>query len=372
MKQILALTLGIWTALAFASDSFSTTLSGSLSFQDQQVRGCPADWLPIPVTVGQQLQIDLESSSFDTYLYLSRYSSVEAAYLLDEDDDGGLGLDSRLTHRVERDGMLYIGASSLDCSTGSYTVRVESQVESQADRSARSDSIVGVLREGESDITLGGNYINWHRVYFSAGEQLSIWNYSDDFDTMLYLVPETPDGRRGAVLARGDDCDDTRHACIRYSVEQTGYYQLGASSYYSDATGFYRLEISKQQAAQNDPILFRGELSHADATYPDGSAVDWYPITIPSSGARIIIDLESDDFDAYLVLANYPIRTDNDERYFIEANDDGGYGSNARLDIMLGAGTYYIGANSFFDELGNYDLEIEIRPDEFDLLQTSL
>jgi hypothetical protein len=73
------------------------------------------------VTRGQQYTITLSSSDFDTYLIIRDANGNTLA----SNDDGGAGLDSRLTWTADRTGTIRILANSYRArQTGSYTLRV--------------------------------------------------------------------------------------------------------------------------------------------------------------------------------------------------------------------------------------------------------
>jgi len=72
---------------------------------------------------GQRLQIDLMAEDFDAYLYLAGPGFVEPL----SDDDGGDGLDSRLTVTLPESGTYRVIVSSLSDGTGAFTLSVARQ-----------------------------------------------------------------------------------------------------------------------------------------------------------------------------------------------------------------------------------------------------
>jgi hypothetical protein len=70
---------------------------------------------------GQTYTIDLASGDMDSYLYLFGAD----AKILAQDDDSGGDLNSRITYRADRDGVVHIIATSLDGDeTGEFTLKV--------------------------------------------------------------------------------------------------------------------------------------------------------------------------------------------------------------------------------------------------------
>jgi hypothetical protein len=79
-----------------------------------------------------------------------------------------------------------------------------------------------------------------------------------------------------------------------------------------------------------------------------------------TAGARVTIDLESDDFDAYLYLG----RMRGGAFVEIAADDAGGAGTNARLTHRFdAAGPHVIRVTSFYARsTGGYALRVERAP----------
>jgi hypothetical protein len=349
MKYLVVLLVFVWAA-ALANGAYSSSVSGQLTFEDRKLDGCPIDWLPIPAVAGQNLSIKLHSNDFDSYLYLSRYSSVDAPYLIGSNDDGLGGLDAYLEHRVTSDGVLYAGVSSLGCATGSYSLEVSTV--------SPSPNLTGNLSANASEVTLEGRYLNWHQVYLERGE-VNIYLRSSDFDSFVYLARDNGAGvSADDVLATNDDCGDSYgDACITWYLEQSDYYLIGASSYGARETGSYALEFRTARADNPfQPINIQGSLSRSDERYYyDGSAIDWIPFEVPSGGAHVVIDLQSDELDTYLMLAHERF---SDERqqgsYLIASDDDSGGNLNSRLERDLEAGRYYVAVNSaLLDKYGD-------------------
>jgi CHAT domain-containing protein/tetratricopeptide (TPR) repeat protein len=99
-------------------------------------------------------------------------------------------------------------------------------------------------------------------------------------------------------------------------------------------------------------LSIEGELSEEDATLEDGSLYDVYPFE-GEAGQIIKIELESDEFDTYLILADENGQT-------IGENDDNNGETNSSLTIELPrSATYQIVANSYDSSgRGQYFLNI--------------
>lgn len=100
------------------------------------------------------------------------------------------------------------------------------------------------------------------------------------------------------------------------------------------------------------PATVDGDLRSGDCRLRgDNTPVDYYEFTV--NGSRtVFIDLESFDFDAFVILY------DEDGRVIAE-NDDGGFGTDASLEVDLRSGRYVVAANSYEGEGGEYRLYVE-------------
>jgi hypothetical protein len=114
----------------------------------------------------------------------------------------------------------------------------------------------------------------------------------------------------------------------------------------STATAQPRLMIGQIQ---------KGALSASSARLEDGSSYDLYRYDSPGN-ETIVILMESSDFDSYLSLG----RTEYGAFTQLASDDDGGGGTNARIEhTIAAAGTYLIRANSLMPgETGSYTIRV--------------
>lgn len=95
-----------------------------------------------------------------------------------------------------------------------------------------------------------------------------------------------------------------------------------------------------------------GVLTRQSCRLTDGSYADRWRLVLGAS-AVLTLDMLSDDVDSYLIVRD----ASGTE---IVANDDGAGGSDARITYGFAAGTYYILANTFYqDEFGGYTIIVE-------------
>ena len=98
-----------------------------------------------------------------------------------------------------------------------------------------------------------------------------------------------------------------------------------------------------------------GTLTTASCKLSRGSYADVWEIIVPSA-VSIVIDMASVDMDAFIILRN----SDGEN---IGSDDDSGPETDAQLDGVLQAGTYYILTTTFGDDVvGSYSLNIAVNP----------
>jgi hypothetical protein len=92
------------------------------------------------------------------------------------------------------------------------------------------------------------------------------------------------------------------------------------------------------------------QLSTTDCQLSDGSFVDFYTVTVPTAGTYVFSQT-SGIFDTYLGLFTAGA-------VVIGVNDDfGAVGTDSRVKVIVPAGTYIVGANSFdANTIGTYSL----------------
>lgn len=95
-------------------------------------------------------------------------------------------------------------------------------------------------------------------------------------------------------------------------------------------------------------IRAAGELGECDCQFSDGSYIDYLRVNVGQQ-QTIQFDLTSRDFDPFLNLF--------DASGVIAGDDDTGEGANSRIRIIMGPGSYRVGANSLFGNVhGAYTL----------------
>lgn len=226
------------------------------------------------------------------------------------------------------------------------------------------DSIRGRLEEGDAR-TRGSDAYRYddYRVNLRAGQRLEAELISDDFDAYLEVYAE---GDLRQSLASDDDSAGELNARVRFTAPQAGVYIVRARPFSGLETGDYQLSLKERPAARL-PRASRitigrdasGRLGANSAEDDDGNRYDAYAFRA-SAGERVRIDLESDDFDAFLRVG----RIVNGAFVQMAENDDGGSSLNARLVFTAPQdGEYLVRATSYDGSAqGTYRLALEQGP----------
>ncbi|HWC96993.1 MAG TPA: PPC domain-containing protein [Candidatus Sulfopaludibacter sp.] len=179
---------------------------------------------------------------------------------------------------------------------------------------------------------------------------------SSQFDSYLQLT----DGS-GNVLRRDDNSYGYSDPLIVQFLP-AGNYQLVARAASGTLGGLYQVNLlasagprppfcaSKGTLAPGDSIT--ATLTYSACQFSDATFADVYQIILLAD-ATIDLRLTSGDFDAYLVLKDAKAN-------LIAQDDDGGGGTNSRIQQKLSAGTYYVYAKPFanYYALGSYTLSL--------------
>jgi hypothetical protein len=141
-----------------------------------------------------------------------------------------------------------------------------------------------------------------------------------------------------------------------------GTYRVEARAASSTVGGYYQVDLRTISGERPPFCASRGTLelgASASGTinfsrcqYPDATFADIYEFRLAGE-TTIDLRLNSDEFDAYLILLDA-------KGNVLAQNDDGGDGTNARINELLSAGTYYVVAKPLSDYVsrGGYTLSL--------------
>ncbi|HWO89363.1 MAG TPA: hypothetical protein VNL98_09460, partial [Gemmatimonadales bacterium] len=212
-------------------------------------------------TAGQYVQIDMQSTEFDSYLILQDQNGAE----LDRNDDFGGTLNSRIARTLSYTGSYRIIAKSLSSNRfGTYTISLTgSGAPTPAATGVIQDGVRGWITAGEmrsGNLSPGDAQLNRGAVYHAylyngrAGETVTLEVMSSSIDP--YAVIQ--DGQ-GNALASDDDGGGSLQARLVYTFPNTATYRLLATTYGQAATyGPYTLRLSSNMAGMTQPMVTTG------------------------------------------------------------------------------------------------------------------
>ncbi len=225
-----------------------------------------------------------------------------------------------------------------------------------------------------ADAEFDGKFLDIHQVTFANDSSVTIDMASNEFDASLILA------RIDSVQQLFPDqlfTDDNSGVSSNARIEQTlsaGTYWIGATSSTNAAQGSYTLDISSEALGTNsaletftsvygieveinpNPVIFE-RLGAGDEQF-ENKFVDLYQLQVVTP-IELNINVESNQFDTRMFLAQV-LENQQFGSLLIE-NDDGGNGTNSRIQAELDPGTYWIAVTSFANnEVGDYEVNIAV------------
>ena len=327
-----------------SSVNIASTTSGTLATTDPtnptRSGSFRDDYLLTGVTVGQQVQVNL-NASFDTYLQLV---NADTGAVITYDDDSGEGFNSQLTFTVQAGIDYIVRATSYSSGvTGNYTLVTDYGSPTSGTPIGGNQRFSGTLATTDpaNSLRSGSYYDGYYLTNLVAGQQVQV-NLESTFDTYLQLV----NADTGAVVAYDDDSGVGFNSQLTFTAQGGINYIVRATSYSAGVTGEYTLTTSS-------PFSLNGTLDSTDPTNPtrSGSLRDDYYLTNLVAGQQVQVNLNA-SFDTYLQVVNAATGA------VITYDDDSGEGLNSQLTFTAQEGIDYIlRATSYGSGVtGNYTL----------------
>ena len=276
-------------------------------------------------TAGKGLQLDVRSDEFDTYVRLLSPSGEEVA----TDDDGGRGLNSRISVTLRVSGLYRAEITAVDQQNGEYSVDIRTVDVRQLDLENRTAGTLGSERASVSSFA------------GATGDLLRIELGSDDFDPYVRVLSPS-----GEEIAADDDSGPGLNSMVLATLPESGLYQVEVTAV-GRGSGNYVLEVHPVEVMET--VLDRpmsGRLGR------NGIAV-W---TFVGAADQVVrVQAGSDDFDTYLRL----LSSGGEE---LAADDDSGSGVDAQLAAILPTdGLYQVEVTAVGQGGGDYSVEVVLR-----------
>ncbi|GAB4379320.1 MAG: hypothetical protein Kow00121_33240 [Elainellaceae cyanobacterium] len=184
---------------------------------------------------GQEVVIGMSSNELNSYLILLAPNGTALA----QDDDSGGGRNSQLAVTLPDDGTYVVLANSYSPGeTGNYQLELAASGAVPAPQNEIFLQMEGNL--GSSSRTLqDGSFYEEHSFQGTAGQTVTIFLESSDFDTYLIVV-----GPNDQLLGENDDASpETLNSALTLTLPVTGTYRVIANAYDSAGQGRYLLTV---------------------------------------------------------------------------------------------------------------------------------
>ncbi len=316
----------------------------------------------------QRVTLSLTTEEFPSVLELIDGQTGETLeYELSAAHLGGRSLDSTIvTTALEPDGnYIVLVTSSGDDEIGAYQLTVQSTTVPTANESDPPQiqpgetfegtlSMDGPRRNGPLGQAFAGTIVELAGLL--PNQDVVIDMMTEDFEPLLWLI----DGDNNDILLENDRTENRQKTQITFStpeVPEATHYRLFATSTTGEASGDFSLSVSAEDADQssNEDIVsigvgtsVEGRITTTDTTLSNSLGFpelgDRYELVGIEPQQILTIDLQSDDFDAYLWLINA-----EDGSILLE-DDDSGSSLNSRIQYLvpenLNGPTYHLFVSS--------------------------
>ena len=327
------------------------------------------DWFAVELVGGRAYRVDLEGSPTgqgtldDPYLrgiYFGRNPVPVMA-----DDDGGVGLNSRVDILAPESGTYYISAGAYSSRTGSYRLSVE-EVADDYTAAPNTGAVVAVGSSNTGVVDYGSD-ADWFAVSLVAGRhyRIDLEGTSTGQGTLedpVLLGIYDAQGNPVEDLGKNDDGGEGYNSRLEFTATETGTYYIAAGAH-ATHTGSYRLSVEEPvddypASAVTGAVVTVGGSATGEIERPGDT--DWFVVEL-IGGTGYQIDLEGwrtnqgDLEDPYL-LGIYDV---DGNLIPGTVDDDDGAGLNSRLYFEAPeTDTYYIAAGAYEDHTGTYTIEV--------------
>ena len=200
-------------------------------------------------------------------------------------------------------------------------------------------TVSGTLTSSDARTPAGdGSFADNYQLTLTTAQTVTIEMSSSAFDTFLVVVDSAE-----TLVGIDDDGGSGTNSRLEIPL-QAGTFIIEATSLTPGDGGPYTLSVSGIVGPAPTPISLAQtvngllEASDARTRAGDGSFADNYQLTL-TTAQTVTIEMSSSAFDTFLVVVD-------SAETLVGIDDDGGSGTNSRLEIPLQAGTFIIEATS--------------------------
>ncbi len=239
-----------------------------------------AKYYTFTLLADQEVTIDLQSAR-DAYMFLLA-GAGETGPVVAEDDDDGVGTNSRITRTLTAGSYTIEATTSAGTQSGDFTVSVTVD-ETPPPPECEYQIDTGVDVKGSWDPACAsthrvGAYASYYTFSLASTQEVTI-DLTSSKDTYLFLLQGS--GQTGEELDRNDDSGDGDNSRITMTLS-AGTYTVEATTYSSATTGSFVISVSAKEPGCDDcPFPINSGLNDAwfnPATGGQGFTILVYPV----------------------------------------------------------------------------------------------
>lgn len=191
-------------------------------------------------------RISVVSDDFDPMVQVWGNEGVS---LVAEDDDGGDGLNSRLSVTLDSGSYIVRVVSFLTEAEGSYRLAAEriaplpAPLEVEPHGSGTTSWRIWEAELTDDDADVDGKRVDDYAITLTGNRETMIRVDSEAFDTVLSVFGEN--GREGEPIQMDDDSGPDFNSFLIFTPETTGRYIVRVTSFQENGRGAYRLRVGE-------------------------------------------------------------------------------------------------------------------------------
>jgi len=356
----------------------------TIGIDDPEANGRHYEEFNLRLAAGDTVQVDMESTSgtrpgaggLDPYLAISR-SEGEEPFVTN--DDRGDSFDARLSFVTPAEGVYRVRAEGLAGTRGEYRLSATRLTTLPEIEMLTGDHVEGRWEDGSPATLRDGTSIRYREFRFSGtrGERIQV-DSDSNLPSRLMIgrldrswLAERDESGSGSEIPPSASFSDPRdkHVTVLAVLPETGTYVV-RTEVPAPHHGSFQLRLTRGGSASINPEPFDRARPLSGRLGPDSGLVldhdSWgavrafyrlYSLEV-HAGERIVITLESEDFDPVLEAGGMTVIGFAQAAYSDDAD-----GRNSRLELDIATdGLLYLRARSFDSTVGEGRFTIRVAP----------